>query len=291
MDKLNSIELLKHSVNEMSDIMLDIYIEWKEKQSSTPSDCECMAESMYQMMVCKAKNVLLMCNGITLSNPEVCIIDPSNMYPIIRSMFEMAFMFKCIYVSSKNNLERELLLKIWKIRGNNNLTKIPKSELTKEYQEEQKLKLKENEDLVADICRLMIDLALSHTVKSSIENCLKNDSPTLKGFKFDHCEHCGNITSFRALNFSEASKEYTQTSYVYAHYSAHSHPSYIGVEHFWEMYNLNAEENFMKEILEGTILYLGRFMEDYCKYDESYRPFYSKNADRVNNLLEQILHK
>ena len=51
MDKIENnktVELLRLSVNEMSDIMLDIYIEWKEKQSSTPSDCglqskECLA--------------------------------------------------------------------------------------------------------------------------------------------------------------------------------------------------------------------------------------------------------
>ena len=294
MDKFENsktIELLRHSVNEMSDIMLDIYIEWKEKQSTTPSDCECMAESMYQMMVCKAKNILLMSNGITLQpEPEVCIIDPSNIYPVVRSMFEMNVMFRCIYASSNNDTERELLLKIWKIRGNNNLTQIRKSELDKDYQEHQVAIKKENETLRNDIRNLMCELSVCHSVRDAIENCIKNESPTLKGFKFEHCEHCGSITSFRPLSFSEASKDFTQTSFAYAHFSAHSHPSYLGVEHFWKMYNLNTQEKNIKEILRHTCIFLGYFMTDFYKYKESYRTFYDKKVSCINSLIRQLLN-
>ena len=292
MDKIENnktIELLRHSVNEMSDIMLDIYIEWKEKQSTTSSDCECMAESMYQMMVCKAKNILLMSNGITFqTEPEVCIIDPSNIYPVVRSMFEMNVMFRCIYASSNNDIERELLLKIWKIRGNNNLTQIRKSELDKDYQESQVAIKKENETLRNDIRNLMCELTVSHSVRDAIESCIKNESPMLKGFKFEHCENCGSITSFLALNFGDASMEFTQTNFTYAHFSAHSHPSYLGVEHFWKMYNLNAVDNFTIELLRHTCLFLCYFMTDYCKYKDSYCTFYDKKASCINNLLKQL---
>lgn len=290
MDKTKTIEDLRHTIEEMSDIMLDIYIEWKEKQSTTPSDCDCMAESMYQMMICKAKNILLMSKGITLqSEPEVCIIDPSNIYPVVRSMFEMNVMFRCIYASSNNDTERKLLLKIWKIRGNNNLTQIRKSELDKDYQESQVAIKKENEMLRNDIRNLMCELSVSHSVRDSIENCIKNESPTLKGFKFEHCEHCGSITSFRALSFSDAAKDFTQTSFTYSHFSAHSHPSYLGVEHFWKMYNLSAVDNFTIELLRHTCLFLCYFMTDFCQYKDSYRAFYDKKASCINNLLNQLL--
>ena len=289
MDKINKIELLRHSVISMSDIMLEIYIEWKNAQTSLPTDCECMAESMYQMMVCKAKNILLLSNGITLQpEPEVCIIDPSNIYPVVRSMFEMNVIFRCIYASSINDTERELLLKIWKIRGNNNLTQIRKSELDKDYQERQVAIKKENETLRKDVRNLMCELSVCHSVRDSIENCIKNESPTLKGFKFEHCEHCGSITSFRPLSFSDASKEFIQTSFAYAHYSAHSHPSYLGVEHFWKMYNLNAQENFIIEVLCHACIFLGYFMTDFYKYHESYRKFYDKKESRINSLIRQL---
>lgn len=293
MDKIENnktIELLRHSVNEMSDIMLDIYIEWKEKQSTTPSDCECMAESMYQMMVCKAKNVLLMSGGINLlSESNICIADPSNIYPVLRSMLEMNIIFRCIYASSINDTERELLLKIWKIRGNNNLIKIPKSELNEDEQEEQLAKIEENEELRKGIRSLMRELSLSQSVRESIENWIKAGDASLKGFKFKHPEHSSNITSFCALSLSDAAKDITQTSFTYPHFCAHSHPSYLGVEHFWKMYNLKAEDDFMKEILEGAFVYLARFMEDFCKYKETYRTFYKAKENRINNLMRRLL--
>lgn len=290
MNNTNTIELLRHTIKEMSDIMLEIYKDWKNNQTTTLSDCECMAESMYQMMVCKAKNILLMSNGITLqSKPDVCIIDPSNIYPVLRSMLEMNIIFRCIYASSINDTERELLLKIWKIRGNNNLIKIPKSELNEEEQEIQLAKVEENEELRKGIHRLMSELSLSQSVRVSIEKWIKDGDATLKGFKFEHSEHSGNITSFCALSFSDAAKDFTQTSFTYPHFSAHSHPSYLGVEHFWKMYNLNAENNYTIELLRHTCLFLCYFMTDYCKYKDSYRTFYDRNEKRINKLLSELL--
>ena len=283
-------ELLRHSVNEMSDIMLEIYTAWKSHQIIPPTDCECMAGSMYQMMVCKARNVMLMSNGITLfSNPKICISDPSNIYPVVRSMYEMIFMFRCIYVSSKNDKERELLLKIWKIRGNNNLTQIPKNELDQDSLDAQIEKIQENDKLKEEIRQLMCELSLSQSTKDSIEDCLRPNTSMLKGFKFVHSEQTGVITSFCSLNFSDGSKELTQTSFGYSHFSAHSHPSYLGVEHFWKMYNLNAEDNFLKEVLRHSFLFLGYFMTDFYKYKESYRPFYDQKENQINNLIVQII--
>ncbi len=289
MDKTNTIELLRQSIDKMSNVMLEIYTEWKSNQTIPPTDCECMAECMYQMMVCKARNVLVMSNGITLfSDPKICVTDPSNIYPVVRSMYEMIFMFRCIYVSSKNDKERELLLKIWKIRGNNNLTQIPKNELDQESIDSQLEKIQENEMLKEEIRQLMCGLSLSQSTKDSIEDCLRPNTSMLKGFKFVHSEQTGVITSFCSLNFSDGSKELTQTSFGYSHFSAHSHPSYLGVEHFWKMYNLNAEDNFLKEILRHTFLFLGYFMTDFYKYKESYRPFYDQKATQINSLIIQI---
>ena len=290
MDNTNTIELLRHSVNKMSEIMLEIYTAWKSNQTTPPTDCECMAESMYQMMVCKARNVLLMSNGITLfSNPKICISDPSNIYPVIRSMYEMIFMFRCIYVSTKNDKERDLLLKIWKIRGNNNLSKIPKNELDQESIDAQIEKKQENDKLKEEIRQLMCELSLSQSIKDSIEDCLRPNTSMLKGFKFVHSERTGVITSFCMLNFSDGSKELTQTSFGYSHFSAHSHPSYLGVENFWKMYNLNEEDNFLKEELRHAFLFLSYFMTDFFKYKESYRPFYIQKENQINNLIVQII--
>lgn len=283
MEKLNTIEQLRRSLNEMSVIMYNIYVDWfvSEKPST---ESECIACDMYRMMLFKAKSIWLMSQGVTITPQQKNVIkDPSTIYPVLRSMYEMLFLFRCIFASSKNDVERELLLKLWKIRGNNNLILIPNKELDEEFQSKKKDIKAENKALRIEIRELMDKLHLSASIRDDIESCINNVSPSLKGFMFEHCEHCDAITQFKDLNFSDNTLglELSSASYIYSHYSAHSHPSYLGVKHFEEMYNSNAEDNFMKEILEYTCVYLGRFMTDFYKYKESYRPFYKKRESDI----------
>lgn len=288
MSKTNTIEQLMHSVDELSTIMYDIFVDWKVSQNNPLTNSELMAENMYRMMIFKAKSICLMSNGIIITPKQKGVIpDPSTMYPVLRSMHETFFLFRCIFVSSNNDTERELLFNLWKIRGNNNLIQIPDEELDEETRTIKKSKKTENATLRKEIRELMKMLSLSPTIIDDIENCMNNSSPALKGFSFEHCEHCNSITAFRDLNFSDRkmSSALSDISYIYTHYSAHSHPSYIGVKHFEEMYYSKAEDNFMREILEDTLIYICRFMDDFCKYKESYLAFYDQRKSDIDATL------
>ena len=285
-----TIEQLRLSVEELTTIMFDIFIDWKVCQNVPLTNSELMAENIYRMMIFKAKSICLMSNGIIVTPKQKgVILDPSTMYPVLRSMYETFFLFRCIFVSSNNDNERELLFNLWMIRGNNNLIQIPDDELDEETRTIKKSKKAENKTLRREIRELMKRLSLSPTIIDDIENCMNNSSPVLKGFTFEHCEHCNSITAFHDLNFSDRkmSLALSDISYIYTHYSAHSHPSYIGVKHFEEMYYSNSysEDNFMREILEGTLIYICRFMDDFCKYKESYRTFYDQRRSDINAAL------
>ena len=104
------------------------------------------------------------------------------------------------------------------------------------------------------------------------------------------CEHSDNITAFRALAFSDEDMGAVLSGdcYIYSHYSAHSHPSYLGVKHFEEMYENNEEDKYVKEILEHACKYLGRFMKEFCEYKDSYRPYYEEKENRINKLMRRI---
>ena len=294
MVKANTIKRLRGILNELSTTMYIIYVDWYSNRDLIPiKESGKMADNMYRMMIFKAMSISQMSEGIVIiPTQEDIILDSSTMYPVLRSMYELLFIFRCIFASSKNDVERELLLKVWQIRGNNNLIQIPKEELDEESLKKKKSIKEENKSLRTEIRELMDKLHLSASIKDDIERCINNTSPSLKGFMFEHCEHCDAITKFRDLNFSDSTMglELSSASYIYSHYSAHSHPSYIGLKHFEEMYNSNAEDNFVKEILEYTCLYLGRFMMDFYKCKESYRPFYDKNASYINNLMRQLLN-
>ena len=291
MDKANKIIQLRDAVDKLSSIMYNVYVDWKVSQNIPLTDNELMAENMYRMMIFKAKSIWTMSNGITIIPTQKGIIpDPSTIYPVLRSMYELLFLFRCIYVSSRNDVERNILLNLWTIRGNNNLIRIPDEELDVESRNNKKTAKEDNKTLRMKIRELMNQLVLSQSIIDKIELNINNSSPTLKGFKFEHCEHCDNIIDFCALDFSNGNMglQLSGVSYIYSHYSAHSHPSSLGVKHFEEMYYNKDEFQFMKEILKNTCIYLAHFMKDFCDYKDSYRSFYIMKKNQIDKIPSEI---
>lgn len=205
MNKTKIIEDLRQAVDWLSKFMFDIYVEWYASLRSPLIESERMAINMYRMMIFKAKSIWQMSQGIVIIPTQKGLIpDPSTIYPVLRSMYELLFLFRCIFVSSRNDLERELLFDLWKIRGYNNLIRIPDKELNKEYQDEKESAKVENKTLRIKIRELFDKLALSPSIIDTIENSMNNNTPALKGFMFEHCKHCDNITAFRSLDFSDS---------------------------------------------------------------------------------------
>ena len=292
MDKTESIRLLRRTLSEISTTMYYNYVDWKCCQELIPlTESERMAENMYRMMIFKAKSIGLMSKGFVILRTQKGIIpDPSTMYSVLRSMYELLFLFRCIYVSPKTDVERDLLFNLWKVKGNNNLIQVPDKELNIEEQRKKRAANNENKRLRMEIRNQMNRLGLSESIIDTIEYTVNKNSPTLKGFVFKHCEHCGDITDFCALDFSDNNMgaELSDDSYIYSHYSAHSHPSYLGLKHFEEMYINKEEDYYVQEILGHTCIYLTRFMKDFCDYKDSYNTIYNQNANQIISLISRI---
>ena len=291
MEQEDRIGQLKDFAKEMSETMYHMFIEWYLTFHRPMTECEIMAMNMYKMMIWKAKTILLLSDGIEILPTQKDIIyNPSNMYPVLRSMFEMLFLFRCVYASSKNDLERELLLKLWKIRGNDNIILIPNSELDEELRNKKESAKQENKILRTDILGLANELSLSPAITDSI---LKNAyivSPTLKGYMFEHCDECDTITAFRELNFSDNALNTTLAgaSYRYSQFSAHSHPSFLGVKSFENTYYEHEEKLETKKILEHTIHFLYLFIKDFCEYKEEYRHIYEERGNRIEEIVKHV---
>ena len=291
MSEENKIDQLRLLLKEMSEAMFHIYIDWFCTFSRPLTECEIMATNIYRMMVWKAKTILLLSNGIEiLPTQKEIIVNPSNMYPVLRSMYEMLFLFRCIYVSSRNDDERELLLKIWKIRGNNNLKQIPKDELDDELRNKKENAKQENKMLISDIHNLESKLSLSPSIIGAIELCINNSTPALKGFKFEHCDNCDAIIDFCEMNFSdkEMNRDLSGASYSYTQLSAQSHPSFIGVKDFADTYNKKEEIEATKKILEQTLRFLHFFMNDFCLYKEDYRQVCEEPESRIAEIIDKF---
>lgn len=128
MVKANTIKRLRGILYELSTTMYIIYVDWYSNRDLIPlKESEKMAANMYRMMIFKAMSIFQMSEGFVIIPTQKGIIpDPSTMYSVLRSMYELLFLFRCIFASSKNDVERELLVKVWQIRGNNNLIQILK---------------------------------------------------------------------------------------------------------------------------------------------------------------------
>lgn len=290
---MKSIKLLRRSLSEISAIMYKIYVKWWISEKPKTEN-EHIAINMYRMMIFKAKSIWLMSKGIIIIRTQKGIIpDPSTMFPVLRSMYELLFLFRCIFVSSKNDKERELLLNLWKIKGNNNLTQIPDEMLDEVSIHKRELASEENEMLRREIMEQIAELNLPQSIISNIECLIGPDIPILKGFMFKHCEHSDSITDFCMKNFSDkdVGAELSGDRFIYSHYSAHSHPSYLGVKHFEEMYRNEEEDKYVLEVLTHTCIYLARFMKAFCEYKDSYRPFYEEKENRINRLLNNLSHE
>ena len=102
MKRETTIKGLRRSLSEMSTVMYKIYVEWKVSQRKALTETEHIAENMYRMMIFKAKSIGLMCKGIVIVRTQKGIIpDPSTMYSVLRSLYELLFLFRCMFASSK----------------------------------------------------------------------------------------------------------------------------------------------------------------------------------------------
>ncbi len=291
MSEENKIDQLRLLLKVMSEAMFHIYIDWFCTFSRPLTECEIMATNIYRMIVWKAKTILLLSNGIEiLPTQKEIIANPSNMYPVLRSMYEMLFLFRCIYVSSRNDDERELLLKIWEIRGNNNLKQIPKDELDDELRNKKENAKQENKTLISDIHNLESKLSLSPSIIGAIELCINNSTPALKGFKFEHCDNCDAIIDFCEMNFSdkEMNRDLAGASYSYTQLSAQSHPSFIGVKDFADTYNKREEIDATKRILEQTLRFLHLFINDFCLYKDDYRQICKEPDSKISEIIGKL---
>lgn len=292
MEKENTIKRLRDILNELSTTMYIIYVDWYSNRDLIPlKESEKMAANMYRMMIFKAMSIFQMSKGIVIIPTQESIIpDPSTMYPVLRSMYELLFLFRCMFVLSKNDKERELLLNLWKIKGNHNLTQIPDGMFDDESINKKVSASEENENIESKMTGLMTELNLTPYIINKIYDLISLERPKLKGFTFKHCEHSDTITDFCMKNFSDGNMgtDLSGTPYIYSHYSAHSHPSYLGVKHFEEMYFNKEEDKYIQEVLVHACKYLDRFMKEFCDYNDSYRSFYNKKESRINNLLSRI---
>lgn len=121
-------------------------------------------------------------------------MDFSSILPIIKSAYELCFIFHNIFTSTETSDELEILLFIWKIRGftcHQDIDKIPNEFLAK-----QKAK-KEKDVPIKGINEMVSKLKVSSRAKENLYGILCYKGDNLKGYIFE--KDNGKIVGIRGI--------------------------------------------------------------------------------------------
>lgn len=251
MDIHEQIGLLKSCLGTICDGLFHLYYQWRitiDDKKIYESDA--IAQCILQMVVCKNRTLHVMCDGIKVKpeNDTNRILDIPSMLSILRSLYEMVFVFHNIYAEQETEEERNIVLYLWEIRGLNNrqnLPFVPSSFKRKEEDEKKQI-----EDLKRNIGRIAVNLNLSDKLKGQLTKVMTSKSVDIKGYRFKKDCESNSIIAFEGYRYEEGAEALLKTDApTYRFLSLHGHPSYLGVLQFGQMFANDTDKVFLRTIL------------------------------------------
>ncbi len=252
----------------MSDIyssMFRIWKQWRDDHDSNYTEVDAISQCMLQMMMLKLKTLEQMLQGVIINPGKsdfIRILDTSSMSAIIREMYELAFIYHNIFVIPDTEEEREILINIWKIRGLNNRVGLPSPQSYAKNIEDDKKGIKEYRKIIYDI---LGSINSTSSVRKTIMNAANKDNPNLCGFKFvkDKDEL---IYGFKPVPFSDVNALFPNRQYeaLYPMLSANSHPSFLGVLQFGQMYNAKQDKETASLFVQTACICAAKMTKDVC---------------------------
>jgi hypothetical protein len=213
------------------DSLLVILLKWWDTHPLPWSEIDAITQCMMQMMAFKIRSLEVALEGIALypkGGLQTKYVDFTTVASIVRGIYEMAFIYHNIFVSSDNEDERDILLNIWKIKGYNNRNKIPIPD------EMVSLKLKNDETVETIKNRIKAIIHRMDITPSALKNIEKiiSKGNNLKGYKFLKVK--SKIIEIQQIDFSDANSFMNSGCLdgTYTFLSYQSHPSFLGVEQF-----------------------------------------------------------
>ena len=277
MDKNPKIvkEMLIAAIRRLLDETVDVILQWKREN---PNACEAdgISQCNLQMATYKVESILSLAKGIHWEQHPTILIDTNACASLVRSLYERAFIYRNIFVTTDNIEERDLLLYIWEIRGLNNrlnLKNVPEQFNTNQENDRQEVfKLRK---------RLYEIVGKMDTTKNSREQisyAINKNTAQIKGFRFIKEE--GKIIKFENISLEESTKYFFDDSSMrdtYTYLSLTSHPSYLGLLQFGIRYkNRNDERELIHIYLSLAYHLLSEIALDFCKAATNAKKFYDR---------------
>ena len=257
-DPIKGLESVRASI-------LAILLKWWNGHELGVNAIDDMTQCMMQMMMLKIRSLQVMFKGVpmvTNGKPQTLYYDLSSMAATTRGIYELAFIYHNIFVSTESDSERRILMNIWKIKGFNNRLR---SFVPDELKHEAERNLQEIESLKNETMQILDSTEISLLARARIEKIINKNNSNLKGYKFIK-DNDGKITDFISLDFTDATcmfaTEFMNDIYTYLSY--HSHPSYLGLIQFGQIGGIEQNYETGASFLYPACFCASKFTNDAC---------------------------
>ena len=245
--------------------LLGILLKWWDTHKTKWNDIDAITQCMMQMVLLKIRSLQEAMKGLPLvpnGQKQTIYLDLSNMASITRGIYESAFIYHNIFISTDNEDERQILINIWKIEGYNNRHKVPVPE---SMEEDVAQNINTIESLRNATREILSRMNIAVSAKNKIEKIIKRDSSNIKGYRFVKSEN--RIISFEPIDFTNARSifghEYMDGTYSFLSYQ--SHPSFLSLLQFGQMTGKEHFADMVRPFLMTACFCATRFANDACK--------------------------
>lgn len=257
-DPINGLESIRASLQ-------GILLKWWDTHKTKWNDIDAITQCMMQMVLFKIRSLQEAMKGLPLvpnGLRQTIYLDLSNMASITRGIYESAFIYHNIFISTDNENERKVLINIWKIEGYNNRHKVPVPESMEEDVAQNTNTIESLRNATKEILNRM-DIAES--ARAKIEKILKRDSSNIKGYRF--VKSGNRIIGFEHIDFTNArsffEQEYMDGTYSYLSYQ--SHPSFLSLLQFGQLTGKEHFADMVRPFLMAACFCATKFANDACK--------------------------
>ena len=281
------INIMGNCLETVCDGLFRLYYNWhrsKEKQVVPESDA--IAQCVLQMVVCKIRTLLVMCDGINVK-PEkntIKVLDIPSLLSVLRNLYEMVFVFHNIYAEQETKEERDVILYIWEIRGLNNRQNLPIVPISFRKKEEDEKK--QIEDLKNKIEKIAANLTMSDEIRGQLTKMVSSKSVDIKGYRFKKDRENSRIIAFESYRYEEGAEALLRTDApAYRFLSIHGHPSYLGVLQFGQMFNNETDKNFLRTILTCACKLVSTIAMDFYEHVDGAVDAFSQLKDSERDYI------
>ena len=263
------------TIRALLDMTIEVILQWR-KENPNACEADCISQCNLQMATSTVESILSLAKGIHWGQDQTILIDTNACASLVRSLYERAFIYRNIFITTDNLEERDLLLYIWEIRGLNNRLNL--KNVPEQFNAHQENDRQEVFKLRKRLYEIVGKMETTKDSREQIANAINKDTAQIKGFRF--IKENGKIIKFENISLEESTKYFFDDSSMrdtYTYLSLTSHPSYLGLLQFGIRYKNRNDENELIYIYLGlTYHLLSEITLDFCKATTNAHKFFDK---------------